>query len=119
MTLSIILLAIFFMAAGIAHLVWPAPYVGIVPSFLPAAATLVLISGIAEFAGGAGILPASTRRFAGWGLIALLIAVFPANIEMLRLAAARHQSVWWQAVLWLRLPLQPAMIYWVWRATLR
>jgi uncharacterized membrane protein len=119
MTLSIILLAIFFMVAGIAHFVSPGSYVRIVPSYLPAAAMLVFVSGIAEFAGGAGILLTSTRRFAGWGLIALLVAVFPANVEMLRLSAARHASVWWQAALWLRLPLQPALMYWVWRATLR
>jgi uncharacterized membrane protein len=119
MSLSIVLLALLFMTAGVAHWVAPASFIRIVPSFLPGAAMLVFISGVAEFAGGAGLLLVSTRRYAGWGLIALLIAVFPANIEMLRDAIARHAPTWWQAALWLRLPLQPALIYWVWRATIR
>ena len=119
MSLPIILLAGLFVGAGIMHWVAPAPFVRIVPSFLPAAGVLVFISGIAEVAGGVGILLVSTRRYAGWGLIALLVAVFPANIEMLRDAIARHSPLWWQSALWLRLPLQPALIYWVWRATIR
>jgi uncharacterized membrane protein len=119
MSLSIILLAILFISAGIGHWIAPAPFVRIVPSFLPNPTALVFVSGIAEVAGGLGVLLMSTRRFAGWGLIALLVAVFPANIEMLRDAVARHASVWWQAALWLRLPIQPALIYWVWRATIR
>ena len=69
-------------AIGIAHFVDPEPFVRIVPSYLPAALWLVWISGAFEIAGGVGVLVPRTRRMASWGLIALYVAVFPANIHM-------------------------------------
>jgi uncharacterized membrane protein len=112
-------LAAFFMLAGAMHFVRPMPYVGIMPPWLPSAALLVAVSGFAEIAGGAGVLVPATRRAAGVGLILLLVAVFPANIYMLILAIAGAKPRWWQSLLWLRLPLQPLMIWWVWRAAIR
>lgn len=107
------ILALFFVAVGILHFVKPEPFVEIVPASLPAKAELVYISGLFEILGGIGILVTRTGRFAGWGLIALLIAVFPANINM---AVNAHQFPKIpEILLWLRLPLQPVLIYWVWK----
>ena len=81
------------------------------------AAGLVRWSGIAELAGGAGVLMAPTRRAAGIGLIALLAAVFPANLYMASAPERFHRIPRW--ALYARLPLQPLMMWWAWRATRR
>ena len=110
------LLATLFIASGVNHFVSPATYVAIMPPFLPAAAALVWISGVAEIAGGLGIVLKATRRIAGWGLIALLIAVFPANIY----AALHGMEISGGPVpewmLWARLPLQAVLVAWVMQA---
>ena len=77
-TRSLVLIAIVFIAAGLLHLLKPAPYIRIVPPWLPAPATLVMVSGVCEILGGLGVLLPATRVAAGWGLIALLVAVLPA-----------------------------------------
>jgi uncharacterized membrane protein len=118
-TLALVLLAMIFCVAGTMHFVAPAPFVRIVPAWLPSPALLVFVSGVAEIAGGVGILLPATRVAAGWGLIALLVAVFPANIRMLQDAHAARASAIWQSLLVLRLPLQPLLVYWVWRAAVR
>src|SRR6266567_5270903 len=91
---------------GTSHFRDPAPFVAIVPSLLPAKLMLVYISGAAEIAGGLGLLLPATRRAAGFGLIVLYLAVFPANINM----AINHLPMGATAVpdwvLWARLPLQ-------------
>jgi uncharacterized membrane protein len=105
-----------FIAAGVNHFVMPRAYRAIVPPRLaPRAKELVEISGAAEILGGLGVLLAPTRRAAGIGLIALLAAVFPANVYMAR-APERFQRVprW---ALYARLPLQPLMMWLAWRAT--
>lgn len=114
---SRLLLAIFFIVGGALHFVFPAMYMAIMPPWLPWHRGLVLVSGAFEMAGGLGVLPVATRRFAGIGLIALSIAVWPANLQMLLDANAAQKALWWQALLLLRLPLQLALIYWIWRAT--
>ena len=97
------------------HFVVPAYYRAIVPSYLPAPATLVAVSGAAEIVGGAGLLLPRLRQYAGVGLIVLLIAVLPANIAMLQLHRASG-GLWWQELLlWLRLPFQGILAWWVWR----
>lgn len=114
---SVAALALLFMGAGVLHLVRPEPFIQIVPPALPNPDWMVLISGLAEMAGGIGILIPSTRPAARWGLVALLVAVFPANIYM----AVRHIEPAGthipSALLWLRLPLQPLLIWWVIAAT--
>ncbi|MDQ2666826.1 MAG: DoxX family protein [Gemmatimonadota bacterium] len=117
-TLSIALIALIFAASGVLHLVKPQPYVSIMPPWLPAPLALVIVSGICEIAGAAGILLPFTRVAAGWGLIALLLAVFPANIQMLINARAAHASSLWTAGLVARLPLQVLLIIWVYRSTI-
>ena len=106
-------LALLFVGAGVLHFVRPEIYLRIMPPALPAPRLLVLLSGVAEVAGGLGLLLPATRRAAGWGLLALLAAVFPANVYMVGLAGALHIPAW---VLWARLPLQPLLMWLVWRA---
>jgi uncharacterized membrane protein len=104
-----------FILAGTLHFVAPSRYQGIVPPYLPAPGLLVAVSGVAEIAGGIGLLVPSLRRMAGVGLILLLIAVFPANVEMLRQARAREVSWLAESLLWARLPVQALLIWWAWR----
>ena len=101
--------------AGVLHLVWPGPFVRVVPGWLPAPGVLVAVSGVALVAGAVGLRVPATRRLAAWALVVLLAAVLPANVEMLRAAAARGASPLVQALLWARLPLQPLLAWWVWR----
>jgi uncharacterized membrane protein len=110
-------LAALFVIGGSMHFVSPRAYAEIVPHWLPNAPMLVAISGVCEILGGMGVLFGPTCRLAGWGLLALLVAVFPANIQMLQSAYAGHASTVstvWIVALWARLPLQPALMWWVW-----
>jgi len=109
--------ALFFTGSGALHFILPGPYRAIMPAYLPWHAGLVALSGAAELAGGMGLLFMPTRRAAGIGLVVLLIAVVPANVEML--ARYRAQGAGWFAelLLWLRLPLQFALMWWVWRVS--
>jgi uncharacterized membrane protein len=111
--------AAFFVLAGIAHFVWPDVYMTMMPPFLPWPHALVLISGACEIAGGVGVLCGITRRSAGIGLLLLLLAVFPANLQMLHNALRDHAGPLAMAALVLRLPLQPLMLWWVWNAAVR
>jgi uncharacterized membrane protein len=105
-------LTLFMVAAGLNHFVAPAAYAAMIPDALPAHAALVAVSGVAEILGGLGLILPVTRRLAGWGLVALFVAVFPANINM----AVHHLALGSRAVptwaLWARLPLQAVFIVW-------
>lgn len=111
-----LLLAILFIVAGALHFVVPQMYVKIMPPYIPAQLVLLYVSGVFEFFGGAGLLfRQPVRGFAAWGLVALLIAVMPANIYM----ATNHTTfssipAW---ALYLRLPLQLPLIWWAWLYT--
>lgn len=107
--------AIFFVAAGILHFVVPVSYRRIVPPYLCAPAMLVAVSGVAEIAGGVGLLIPRLRQASGLGLMVLLVAVFPANVEMLRQYRAQGVGVWAETLLWLRLPLQGVLLWLAWR----
>jgi uncharacterized membrane protein len=105
-----------FIFAGIMHLVIPRPYESIVPDYLPARRALVYASGVAEIAGGMGVLHPRTRRLGSWWSIATLIAVFPANIHM-ALHADRYRMIpGGRPSLIARLPLQALVIAWAWTA---
>lgn len=111
-------LAAFFIGAGVNHFVAPRTYEQIVPPRLRGnARLLVQVSGVAELAGGLGVLLPGTRRLSGLGLIALLAAVFPANLYMAREPEQFRKIPRW--ALYGRLPLQPVMMLWAWRATRR
>jgi uncharacterized membrane protein len=114
--ISLGLIAVIFVAAGVLHFVRPRVYARIIPPFFPFPLALVYISGVAEVLGGLGVLAPSLRVWAGFWLIALLVAVFPANLYMAlapEKAGMGIAPVW----LWLRLPLQFVLIAWVWWAT--
>jgi uncharacterized membrane protein len=112
------LLAGFFIGSGVNHFVIPRAYEAIVPPRLgDDARRVVVISGVAEVAGGLGVLVPSTRRLSGLWLIALLAAVFPANLHMARMPERFRRIPPW--ALYARLPLQPLMMWWAWRATRR
>ena len=112
------LLAAFFIASGVNHFVMGPAYRQIVPPRLQCRARMVVhVSGAAEVLGGAGVLVPRTRRIAGVGLIALLAAVFPANLYMAREPERFRRFPRW--ALYGRLPLQPLMMWWAWRATRR
>jgi uncharacterized membrane protein len=108
------LLTIFMVAAGANHFIAPDAYVGMMPAELPAPLALVYISGVAEILGGLGLILPTTRKLAAWGLVALYIAVLPANLNMainhLRLGTSEVPT--W--ALWARLPLQGVLIAWAW-----
>lgn len=99
-------------AIGIGHFTDPAPFVAIVPPFLPAPLALVYISGVFEILGGLGLILPATRRAAGLGLVALFIAVFPANIYMAVADVPMNGQHLPAAALWGRLPLQFVLIAW-------
>ena len=110
------LLGLFFIAVGVNHFVMPRAYEPIVPPrWQGQAKRLVWWSGVGEVAGGLGVLLPATRRVAGLGLIALLAAVFPANLYMAREPERFPRIPRW--ALYGRLPLQPLMMWWAWRAT--
>jgi uncharacterized membrane protein len=105
-----------YVVAGILHFVVPELYVQIVPPVFPAALALVYLSGLAEIAVGVGLLIPRTRQHAAWATIALLVAIFPANVYM-----ATHGVVIEgfpgggdpsSVVRWGRLPLQGVLILW-------
>ena len=110
-------LGAFFVGAGLLHFLKPRPYEAIMPEALPAHRELVYLSGIAEMAGGAGVLADRTRPWAGWWLIATMLAVFPANVNM-AVDAERFESIP-EPLLWARLPLQAGIVYWIWRVAVR
>jgi len=104
-----------YVVAGILHFVVPELYVQIIPPILPAPLALVYLSGVAEIAVGVGLLIPRTRRYAAWATIALLVAIFPANVYMATsmvaiegLGGGDPSST----ARWLRLPLQGVLILW-------
>ena len=106
------LLTIGMVGAGANHFLDPPPYVAMMPAALPWPEALVYVSGVAEILGGLGLILPVTRRFAAWGLIALFVAVVPANINMAinRIPLGDHRFPAW--ALWGRLPLQLVLIAW-------
>lgn len=117
-TLSRAALALFFIVAGIAHFATPAPYLAIMPPYVPWHAALIALCGAVEIMGGLGICFRSTRRVAGWCLVVLLIAVFPANLQAISTGMVLGGLVVPEWMLWARLPLQLLLIIWVWRVSL-
>jgi uncharacterized membrane protein len=109
-------LAALFAAAGAVHLIRPSLYLPIMPPVLPDKAELILVSGVAEIVGGVGLLIKPVRRSAAYGLIVLLVAVFPANVQMLLNGFESDASPLVLALLLARLPLQPLLILLVYRA---
>lgn len=114
---GLLLLILLFMLAGLDHFRHPNFYVSIIPPYLPFHYELSYVSGYFEIVGAIGLLFGQTRKVAGYGLLVLLIAIFPANIHM-----AIHPEYFPEyspISLYLRLPLQLLFIFWVYWASLR
>lgn len=109
-----------FVITGILHFMKPQMFVKIMPDYVPYHLAMVYISGVAEILGGLGVLFENTQAWAGWGLMLLLVAVFPANINMTieSVQKSGYTSLFSIATI-VRLPLQFLLIYWVYWACLR
>jgi uncharacterized membrane protein len=113
--IALLLLALFFVSAGVSHFTRTEFFVSIVPPYLPAPLALVYVSGLCEIAGGLAVLAAPLRSLAGWALVALLFAVFPANVHM-----ALHPEAYPATpafALHARLPVQLLLVAWAWWCT--
>lgn len=113
----LLLLALLFVAAGINHFVNPGFYLKITPDFVPWPLAMIYLSGVFEVLGGIGVLVPNLRPAAGWGLIALLIAVSPVHVHMLVHADRFLEVSMWALIA--RLLLQPGLIAWVWWAAVK
>ena len=105
-------MAVLYVAAGVYHFINPKFYQKIMPTYLPWHMPLIYISGVLEIVFAFMLFPESTRPMAAWLLIALLIAVFPANIQMAVTMWQKQRPNLWIGLV--RLPLQLVFIYWAW-----
>lgn len=112
---SLVAMALLYLAAGLSHFLRPEMYVRMVPPALPWPRPVVYVSGLAELLLGGLLLVPGLRRLAAWGVIALLIAVYPANIYQLTSGGAGLRVPRW--ALWLRLPMQFVLLYWAYGHT--
>lgn len=108
--------AALFIVGGVGHFVETDTYMRIIPPYLPSHRALVLLSGVFEIALGVLLLVPKMSRLAAWGLIALLVAVFPANVFMSQHAERFPVP---PTLPLLRLPLQALLILWAWAYTRR
>lgn len=106
------LLAALMVTAGVLHFAMPAAFAKAVPSYLPYPFALVYISGFFEILGGIGLLIPQLRRAAAWGLVALFIAVFPANVNMAIHQIPLGEMPTSALALWIRLPVQLVLLAW-------
>ncbi|HEV7734319.1 MAG TPA: DoxX family protein [Candidatus Binatia bacterium] len=118
-TVSCWLMGVFYAFAGVMHFVAPEFYLQIMPPYLPWHLGLVYVSGIAEFVLGVMVIIPSTRVLGAWGIILLLIAIFPANLHAaMNDVQLVHRPEWMSqptpAQAWGRLPLQLVLIAWAW-----
>jgi uncharacterized membrane protein len=111
--IALVLASCFYIGAGILHFTKTAFYLKIMPPYIPWHLAMVQISGVCEILGGIGLLIPQTRRASAWGLVALLIAVFPANVYMVTDPVAAGAAAISPLVLWGRLPLQLFLVFWV------
>jgi uncharacterized membrane protein len=112
---SLIAMAIFYVVAGVNHFLHPDFYMPMMPAYVPWHRAMVYLSGAAEIVLGVGVLIPATRQRAAWGLITLLIAIFPANLHIALYDVplfGRDEGLGiWN---WVRLPFQLLLIAWAW-----
>jgi uncharacterized membrane protein len=111
--IGLALAAVFYVGAGALHFIKTDAYLRIMPPYIPAHLAMVWISGGCEILGGLGLLLPQTRRAAAWGLIALLIAVFPANVYMATHPIEAGAASVAPILRWGRLPLQLLLGWWL------
>jgi uncharacterized membrane protein len=108
-------LAALMTGAGVMHFVKPRFYESMVPSWIGHETAVVAASGVAEIAAGALLVSERTRRVGAWSTVAILVGVYPANIQMALDATPPESSEDWAA--WIRLPFQIPMLVWALRHT--
>lgn len=108
-------MAAVYIIAGAYHFIDPGFYKKIMPPWLPWHYSIIYFTGVCEIVLGVLLVPGQTRKPAAWGIIILLLAVFPANIQMMLNYCDQQNPYLWVAIL--RLPLQPLLIYWAWLYT--
>jgi len=109
-----------FLVTGLLHFIKPQIFVSIMPDYIPYHLPMVYISGVGELLGAIGIMVPQTQILAAWGLILLLVVVFPANINMAVEAVQKSGYFAWYSIgMLLRLPLQLVLIYWVYWACIK
>ncbi len=111
--LSVLLMSLLYILAGVNHFSNPEWYLKIMPTYVPYHLPLVYISGVAEFILGVLLLSQATRKLSGYSIILLLIAIYPANIQMMLDYYRSGNPYLWIAIL--RLPLQFILIWWAWK----
>ena len=115
MTTPLIVMAVFYIVAGINHFINKRFYLNMMPSYLPFHKELNIISGIMEIIIGVMLFYDATRVLGAWLLIALLVAVFPANVQMAVDFKKKNNPYFWATIV--RLPLQVVLIWWAWLYT--
>jgi uncharacterized membrane protein len=114
-TFLLYVMAALYIAAGIFHFIRPRFYLKIMPPWIPWHKPIVFLSGVLEIVLGGLLFIESTQSFAAWGIIILLILIFPANIQMmLNYRRKKHRLLW---ITIARLPLQLLLIAWAWQYT--
>ena len=111
------LLGVLMILSGVMHFANPEPYLMMMPDYLPAHAALVAISGVFEILLGVAVFVPKVRALAGWGLVALLIAVLPANIWMATEGVQPPGFEMSPTGAWVRVAMQAVLIYWAWAVT--
>ena len=107
--IALYIMAAFFVYAGVSHFTQKYFFMKTMPPYIPYHEAMVILSGIAEIIFGLGLLFEQSRNYAAWGIILLLIAVFPANVYMATSGKFKKIPQW---ILWVRLPIQIILIAW-------
>ena len=113
--IALYIMAALYVLTGTLHFLRPKVFMQIMPKYLPWHSQLVFLSGVCEIAFALLLLFPATRPTGAWLIILLLIAVFPANIQMAVDFYEKHHPFLWIAIL--RLPLQLVLIWWAWLYT--
>ncbi|EQA34699.1 DoxX-like family protein [Leptospira inadai serovar Lyme str. 10] len=111
-TTLLYIMAFFYILAGSFHFINPAFYLRMMPPYIPFHSEVIIVSGIIEILLGIFLIPKFTRRQAAWGIVLLLIAVYPANIQMFLDAWKSNNPKLWVTIV--RLPFQFLFIWWAW-----
>lgn len=111
--IALVCAAIFYVVAGSLHFIKPDAYLKIMPPYIPRHVAMVGLSGVFEILGGLGLLIPQTRRVAAWGLVALLIAVFPANVYVATNPIESGAASIAPVLRWGRLLVQLLLVWWL------
>jgi uncharacterized membrane protein len=113
--ISLVILIAGYALAGLNHFINPVSYQRIIPNYIPYPVTINLLAGLAEILLAVLLIPTSTRPWAAYGIILMLIAFLPVHITMIADAPLKLGKLKVTPTLaWVRLALQPVLIIWAW-----